>query len=344
MTTSSIVCAAPTNSTPVSITDPDVAWNELQQAAQLPNATTDSPTEEFEKRQAALAVETANRAREFYTRFPTNTNAIAAKKLQCKMLETAFFDGYDKGIFADWAAAQQTLFSDPWLTEADKFQLSVAIVQRKRFDRWLDPTTREIEFEKDIRELIKNYPKQDQPYSMLLNLAANSPDPKARLIANETLICPISEEIKTKAEGILRRLDAVGKPLDIKFTALDGQQVDLSQMKGKVVLLDFWATWCGPCVGEIPHVKEAYEQFHAQGFEVIGLGFDSDFQALQRFVSKNKLPWPQYFDGKGWKNKYGIQFGIAGIPTMWLVDKKGDLRETDASVDLKVKIQKLLSE
>jgi thiol-disulfide isomerase/thioredoxin len=344
MMASNIVCAETTNSMPNIINDPDAAWNELQQAAQLPNATTDSPTEEFKKQHAALAVGTANRAREFYTRFPTNTNVIAAKKLQCKMLETAFFDEYDKRIFADWAAAQQTLFSDPKLTEADKFQLSLAIIQRKRFDRWLDPTTRDIEREKDIRELIENYPKQDQPYSMLLNLAAISPDTKARLIANETLTFPVSEEIKTKAEGILRRVDAVGKPLDIKFTALDGRQVDLRQMKGKVVLIDFWATWCGPCVGEIPHLIEAYEQFHLQGFEVIGVSFDSDREALQRFVNQNKLPWPQYFDGKVWKNKYGIHFGIARIPTMWLVDKNGDLRETNAGVDLKVKVQKLLSE
>ena len=339
-----MVCAAPTNMTPITVNDPDVAWNELQQAALLSNAPTNPPAETFVQKHAGLAVVAADKARDYYTRFPNSTNAIAAKKLQCKMLEAAFFDGYDKNVFSNWAAAQQGLLSDPKLPETDKFQVSVAIVQRKVFDRWLDSNTRETERENDIRELIKNYPKQDQPYSMLLNLAANSPDTKARLIANETLTLPVSEDIKTKAEGILRRLDAVGKPLDIKFTALDGRPVDLSQMKGKVVLLDFWATWCGPCVGEIPHVKEAYEQFHSKGFEVIGLSFDSNLQALQRFVEQNQLPWPQYFDGKGWKSKFGIQFGIACIPTMWLVDKKGDLRETDARNDLKVRIKELLSE
>ena len=120
------------------------------------------------------------------------------------MLETAFFDGYDKNVFSGLTVARQTLLADPKLTDTDKFQLRLAIVKQIAFDRWLDSNTRQIEREKGIRELIKDYPKQDTPYDMLLNLAANSPDAKARSIANETLMFPISEDTKTKAEGILR--------------------------------------------------------------------------------------------------------------------------------------------
>ena len=69
-------------------------------------------------------------------------------------------------------------------------------------------------------------------------------------------------------------------------------------MKGKVVLIDFWATWCMPCVGEIPHVKEAYDQFHSKGFEVIGISLDDDKSKLKKFVVDQKMEWPQYFDGK----------------------------------------------
>ena len=139
-----------------------------------------------------------------------------------------------------------------------------------------------------------------------------------------------------------KQAEYLGKPLPVTFTALDGREVNLSTMKGKVVLLDFWATWCGPCVGEIPHVKEAYEKFHDQGFEVVGISFDKDKAKLEQFVKENGMPWPQYFDGKGWQNQYGVQFDIKSIPTMWLVGKDGNLADIHAREELAEKVRKLL--
>ena len=136
----------------------------------------------------------------------------------------------------------------------------------------------------------------------------------------------------------------IGKPLDMKFTAINGKQINLAKMKGKVVLIDFWATWCGPCVAELPNVKKTYAKFHDKGFEIIGVSLDQSRDKLSKFVEKEKMPWPQHFDGQGWKNEYAVKYGIQGIPAMWRIDKKGNLVDMKARGGLDGKVEKLLAE
>ena len=336
--------------------DPNTAWQQVQQAAALTTSpatwmkqpSSHEDVDKFYKQLGDDATAAADKAKAFYTQFPHSTNALAAKEMECKMLGMAFhFDlqlGQRKPAYEAWANAQAALLADPKLTSDDRFDLRVEIAQRQRDNPNLDWKARDDAYEKALRELIKDYPQKEKPYHLLAILAAESPDDQARSIATNILAQPVPGDARTTAQAILRRLDAVGKPLDIQFTALDGRTVDLSQMKGKVVLLDFWATWCGPCVGEIPHVKEAYEKYHSKGFEVIGISFDGDKQSLTRFVHSRDLPWPQYYDGLVWKNKFGVQYAIDSIPTMWLVDKKGNLHTEDARENLQDQVEKLLAE
>ena len=136
-------------------------------------------------------------------------------------------------------------------------------------------------------------------------------------------------------------------PLDLKFQAVDSTDVDLAKLRGKVVLVDFWATWCGPCRMEIPKVVATYNELHKDGFEVIGISLDQNRERLANFTKQAGMAWPQYFDGKGWENEISRRYGIQSIPTMWLVDKKGFVRFTDVGSrgdNLTVQVKKLLAE
>lgn len=136
----------------------------------------------------------------------------------------------------------------------------------------------------------------------------------------------------------------LGQPFELKFKAVDGRDVDLRAMKGKVVLLNFWATWCGPCKAELPMIRAAYEKWHARGLEVVGISCDTDAGAVRSFVRANSLPWPTHFDGKGWDNTYRVKFGVRGIPQLWLIDKAGVLRELSAELNLDATLEKYLRE
>ena len=178
--------------------------------------------------------------------------------------------------------------------------------------------------------------------------------------------CPNSA-VKEHLRRRLAFLDTVSKPIEMTFTAVDGREVDLAKLRGKVVLIDFWATWCGPCIAALPGLKTLYSKYHDKGLEVIGIALEDARLAPKKdtpeqtekkladakkklldFVEKEQMPWPHYFDGKGWKTGYTAKYYIRGVPTIFILDKDGNLAVESSTFtnvereDLEKEVKRLL--
>ncbi len=127
------------------------------------------------------------------------------------------------------------------------------------------------------------------------------------------------------------RLKVGAAPFPFTAKTLDGKTVSLDDYKGRVVLLDFWATWCGPCIGEIPETRVVYNKYKAQGFDILGISLDDE--TMQRnlpiFLEQKEMPWPQVFDGKGWKNEVAQLYGVKAIPFTVLIGRDGNIAAMD---------------
>ena len=116
----------------------------------------------------------------------------------------------------------------------------------------------------------------------------------------------------------------VGRKLpDFSAVAVDGTPISISDFKGKLLVLNFCAKWCGFCEPEIPHLKKVYEEHHGKGLEVIGISLDKDEAELHEFTKEHDIPWLQFYDGKGWKAELAQLFGILSVPSQWLIDRDG---------------------
>ena len=130
-----------------------------------------------------------------------------------------------------------------------------------------------------------------------------------------------------KFEGYARWLTLVGNTMDIQGDLLDGSEFDWSAYQGKVVLVDFWATWCGPCIQELPNVVKNYELYHDKGFDVVGISLDQSKDKVDQFVGERKLPWSILYSNEaaanGWNHPMAVYYGVKGIPAAILIDQQG---------------------
>ena len=188
-----------------------------------------------------------------------------------------------------------------------------------------------------ILELIGSYDQARQLYTALDAAAAKAGE------------LEMAARVREIAAMGLTRLDWIGRAPKIEGAIFGGEKFDWSKYKGKIVLLDFWATWCGPCVAELPNVKANYEKFHDRGFDVVGISLDDDPKALSDFLQKEKLAWSTLLETdpsrSGFDGPLVKQFGVDSIPATFLVDRSGKVASISVRGEaLGKQIEKLLAE
>ncbi len=212
-----------------------------------------------------------------------------------------------------------------------------------------NPVAAQNRWMKDMKQFLEDFPKSDEEPEVLFQLASTNEfsgeEAEARTYYGR-LVSGFPETLPgKKAAGALRRLDSVGKPLAIRGKTSDGPTIDSAQLKGKTVLIAFWATSVKAWKQDMPEIAKIYDKLKPKGFDVVSVCLDNDAASLAAFLKDNPLPWPTIFEPGGLESRLGVEFGIVALPTMILVDADGKVinRAMRNAADLDIQLEKALA-
>jgi thiol-disulfide isomerase/thioredoxin len=228
-------------------------------------------------------------------------------------------------------------------------QMAIAAKSALAFGNWINTSgdaKAQAAVLADYTALAKANPKEDkiaETLFLMSKLGGANGDLSKQAIAviSENLTGEAAMQINSQTAALNKAIVIAGRTVaNAAFTS--------TSMKGKVVLVDFWATWCGPCKEQLPALKKLYADYHGKGLEIVGVSCDSDDAKVTAFTKQNEMPWVQLRelsqnDRELW-HPVATKFGVEQIPAMFLVDKKGVLRHIDGEEDMENKVKALLAE
>lgn len=198
----------------------------------------------------------------------------------------------------------------------------------------------------DLEQFVKDHPGSPDGAEAMLQLAIAQEfagnEEKAIHWYDQILKSYASSMPAHKASGAKLRLESVGKPMRLRGTTLQGSALDLSQYRGKTVLIQYWATWCEPCKVDMARLKELQAEYAKQGFVIIGVNLDNTREEVVSYVQAERIPWAQLHEPGGLESRLANEMGILTLPTMILVDPKGDVVSRNIHVtELESELRKL---
>ena len=202
------------------------------------------------------------------------------------------------------------------------------------------------EWLKTLEQYIADYPASPDAAEAMLQLgiarefAGQEEDAKRWYgrVAKDFAQCPAAK----KAAGAITRLDSVGKTIELSGKGVDGGEIDLAKYRGKAVLIQYWATWCGPSRADMAVLKELSAKYDSS-FTVLGVSLDAKAKELNGFLAENRLPWPQIFEEGGLDSRPANLLGILTLPTMILVDQQGRVVNRNIqTADIEGELKKLI--
>jgi thiol-disulfide isomerase/thioredoxin len=199
-----------------------------------------------------------------------------------------------------------------------------------------------------IDEFIKEFPKDKRGGELLLHMVDADRDSPHEAEILKRIVENYGDTMSgAVAKGKLRQHEGIGRPVELNFTdAISGKPISMGDLKGKIVVLDFWATWFGPYVDEMPKMKKLYAEYKDKGVEFIGISLDNPPDGLAKlkdFVAKNDIPWLQYYQGEGIRSAFSSGWGINSLPCAFVVDAAGNLYSTEAHGKVATIISTLLA-